>query len=87
MIILCNRTKSYLVFYDLQQEGLTFRKSEMVACSVLQFQPPYLHCSAVIICACVCVCLFAQGERGPKGPVEEVCGGGTDAEERGEPGQ
>ena len=39
------------------------------------------------LCVCVSICLFVQGERGPEGPVEEVCGGGTDAEERGEPGQ
>lgn len=35
----------------------------------------------------LCVFVFVQGEWGPEGPVEEVCGGGTDAEERGEPGQ
>lgn len=68
--------------YELQRGYLTLKSLKCLHT---------LYCSqslfTVCVISCVCVCLFVQGERGPEGPVEEVCGGGTDAEERGEPGQ
>lgn len=53
-------------------------------CEVIGF---LFFCALWLKPVCMCMCMSVQGERGPEGPVEEVCGGSTDAEERREPGQ
>lgn len=46
-----------------------------------------MHCCGSILYFLFMLHVFVQGEWGPEGPVEEVCGGGADAEEGGEPGK